>query len=1056
MPTFNEFGLLCRLVNRQASQLWLVEKFARPAALRPLLFPPISLRVSEFVSAWLPPLPSPTATSFGSWMYYALRPIYRFATSLLPTFLTSVWKNRLPIVVVSFWLSFGVYHAINRRYGTHQRIRVCVSRFLDFFNQAVERPETLRSAFSRLVLFTPKLVEGHTHASAAACRSAACSFMDFFAAYTGYNAFVYQRSRADERKNRNGMRSYYWTKDTAASPSIHQLPEHPLITMTDVDYYVDMPQYLASNFKPTLLYTFQPDDAADDAGDYAYTFNHEGQVEYDVRGGGRYKHHVWNYSADQILVHSTFLGFSYATAAFNVDRRKCSKDHYLVLLTPLCKWYLPSIFVSWFVSGTELRRIDPVRGDYARLQLNTPSGMEVSTAVLGQYAHVTVPASVDDTVSNLVRVSKHDITIPSVDSAMGPPELDPTLLAERRAAATILVAYHRSKLGHPRPDLVVPVAEGTHTYQFGHYEPEAKPSLTPFMSPILDECYVPDRTKGNEERAVQTRIKDHKSDVEITPFIESVMREFCELFIPIPHQGVPQTIDEVIEKQDRPSQRRILEDAQFSWPQRIIKFFTKSEAAAKPADPRVISTINGADKRDYSTFIYAISEHIKSAVWYAFGLSPRSISERVADICKPAAKFVLTDFTRLDGTISPAARVFERMVLLRYFATPYHPILIELHGAVMNLKAIGTFGTKYNSGTSRLSGEPATSFFNTLINAFVAFFTLRRTKVNGAFLTPHEAWTRLGLYGGDDGGTANICAKLYAESAALLGLKLKAETIERGRFGVTFLARVYSADVWTGSPDSCCDLPRQLSKFHATVTLPDNITPEQKLIEKARSFYDSDKNTPILGSFVTRVCELSAGVEITATQAARWGSDVSAEVQYPNGMGDWMLAYATAALDGFDVDRFEAWLASCKTVTELLSPPLCLERKPVPLPVVPVIVDHVQHNPTVPPEPKLVKYGPITEAQHVKLIAKRVPKPNQPTRKPFAPGSEPVCARNSEEEESTPRVLTTTVTAVLPPVIALVPKTKVVQSTDKLVKPAAIKRAPKSKTTKGPASSKLE
>jgi hypothetical protein len=61
----------------------------------------------------------------------------------------------------------------------------------------------------------------------------------------------------------------------------------------------------------------------------------------------------------------------------------------------------------------------------------------------------------------------------------------------------------------------------------------------------------------------------------------------------------------------------------------------------------------------------------------------------------------------------------------------------------------------------------------------------------------------------------------------------------------------------------------------------------------------------------------------------KWGSDLPAEVQYPNDDdGGWMETYCEQSLADvqFDHDQFREWLKSADTTT-ILSPPLCGEVK---------------------------------------------------------------------------------------------------------------------------------
>jgi len=800
------------------------------------------------------------------------------------------------------------------------------------------KAEIMRSQFVDLSLAVIKPRENHTHAQAAADRSSASAFADRYGATLGLTPYFVQCSRADERSGRVGSRAYYWSKDLVASPSPDKPPDNALHVFVDVDQYVDMPAFLVKKFAPTLIYTFQPEQVAKVGLDYSYTFDAEDRVDYRVTGGGTFQHQVWNYAQDHLLVSKTCLGLPYKIAVFLIDRRAtATPDHELIMLTPVAKWTgWQAILASLILSGRSLARLVVHNKGFLRLETHRTSGVFRSTARVASYAQATIPVADDDALRAIVATSKIDLTMPQVMS----------FVDGDRVAASALLEFHRSKLP-TKPDIVFPVPQSTHRYQFNpsSYDVEAKPAMLAFMSPIIHECYVPDMCLNNEQRCVQARIVDVRSNPELTPIVGQYMLEFVKLFLPDPHLLDPVDDDELYRRQARPTQRRILEEASCMTPKRQINMFLKKEAYSEPKDPRPISTINGVDKAAYSKFIYALAEVVKAQPWYAFGLSPVDIAKRLVVILAPAKTAAKTDLSRFDGRVTAILREFEQMILVRGFRAIYHDTLLALHRSQSHLPAFGTFGTVYDTEDARCSGSPETAAFNSLINAFMAYMALRMGLTDGVHLTPAAAYARLGIYGGDDGVTTDIDPELYVKACAMVGQKLTIEIVKRGEIGVQFLARVYGPNVWFGDAASCCDLPRQLSKFHATVALPPNVTPLRKLVEKARSFYLSDRYTPIIGPFVTKVMQIADvhyadlttpldGCELIST----WNSMFPVDLQYPNDYADWMLAYANSALPEFDFVRYESWLGRIKVLQDCLSPPLCIEPKPAKS-ATPVVVD---------------------------------------------------------------------------------------------------------------------
>nr|UQB76074.1 RNA-dependent RNA polymerase [Flumine noda-like virus 40] len=719
-------------------------------------------------------------------------------------------------------------------------------------------------------------------------------------------------------------------------------PSNPLYVFVDVDQYMDMPSFLCDNVAPTLIYTFQPEQVAKVSTEYSYTFNAKNEVEYRVTGAGLYTHEIWNYGHDNVLVTKTFCGIPYKCASYGMDKRKTAPDHEIICLTPLKSWTgIFAIWTCWTLRGNSLARLRVVNGKYLRLMLSCmDGGLQVSTGKVGDYAQATVSAIVDNTLATIAETSKYDITLPQVAS----------YIDGDKVAGAVLLDYHRSRIT-TKPDVVCPVSEAVRTYHFSPstYVNTMKPLVEAYMCPILGDCFVPSDSLESEQVAVLERVNKVKPpELPMTPFIAKMMHEFVEHLIPYANQLDPVDFDEVIERQSRPTQRVILEQSQYiNQVKRVVQSFLKREPYGEVKAPRVISTINGSDKAAYSRYIYAFAEHVlKPQDWYAFGKIPKDIARRVAAVCQSAKNNASnSDFSKFDGHGSNLMRELERMALVRAFRLEHTQTVLELHRSQYSLKAFTTRGVAYDTEYTRLSGSPETATFNGTINAFVSYIQARMARPDGSELSPAEAWNSLGIYGGDDGLTADVCPETYVKAAKLIGQVLTVDCIPRGSLGVTFLARVYSPYVWEGDVNTCCDLPRQLAKLHVTPRLPASVTPVQKLLEKCRAYWLTDRYTPILGEFVERAREL-LGKDFESDPACLgirpWGSDIPIEVQYVNHPADWLEAYAVSVLPDADFLRFRSWLRECVNVVNLLSPPL-LRSPSDAKPSLPVVVDGEEH-----------------------------------------------------------------------------------------------------------------
>jgi hypothetical protein len=777
-------------------------------------------------------------------------------------------------------------------------------------------PETVRGAFNSLPYTESKPMADHTHGEAAADRSGASSFADRLASTLGRTAYFFQMSRSDERLGRVGSRSYYWVKDLNVKAKAHKQPDNSMAVMIDVDQYVDMPEWLCGMKCPTLLYTVQPTRLSRITDNYSYTFDEKDQIQYIVSGGGRYTHKIWNYSTDHLMVTKSYCGIPYCLTAYCVDRRATSQDHELILLTPLGTWGFLMAWAVWLLLyGKLLQRLKVVMpSGFLRLRTHGKDGVKTCTGKPNQHASACIDTEQDDTIAILSRTSKYALMEPQVQS----------ICKGDKATSAVLVEYHRTKSGKDFPPVVCPVPEGVRRYQYGtEYEPEAKASLTAFMCPIINGAFAPDQTLGNERQCIRGRIEQVRPpNLRMTPFLQKVMHQFACRLVPKEMVGTlhPLNDDDVMERQNKPSQRRIIENSRLLDPKRFVKMFMKKEAYGKVTDPRPISQINGPDKIAYSKFTYACETLFKTQKWYAFGKSPLDIAQRVAEVCADAEIAVNTDFSRFDGHGSNLMRELERIVLLRAFSPQYHSQLIELHKSQYGLTGFGTYHTKYDTEFSRASGSPETSLFNSMVNAFVAFLALRMTKRRGVFLEEQEAYDSLGIYGGDDGLTADIEPSIYIRAAKSIGQELTTQVVRRGELGVKFLARVYSPMVWYGCLDSCCDLKRQLSKFHVTVNMPPDITPQEKFLEKSRCVLLSDRYTPIIGDICTRAENLAGRLGPNERVAAvrNWLSQFPAESQYPNEPGDWMVEYMIKAVPEVDYVGLTEWLQSRTSIEQIM------------------------------------------------------------------------------------------------------------------------------------------
>lgn len=818
----------------------------------------------------------------------------------------------------------------------------CVAALRVTSQQPSRDPAVVRSTFMAMPNGRAVKAKNHTHPMSAASRSRGSVESGMFARLLGEQPYYVQKSASDDRCGRTGSRWMFWGKDLTSSYAAQD--PVGVAAMIDVDYYIDMPTWLSRHVLPTVLYTFCPSRVSNGEGEYSYTFDKHNTVHYRVSGGGKYEHELWDYGADVMIAVRHVLWFWKVAVVYNIDRRRIDADHQLVLLTPIARSSFPFLGLDNFLSGHKLCRLavcqkaNDGEDDFLRLQVQGADGLLVSTGRAMSHQCATISATLDDAIATLSRLGKTPLTVAQVKTACKDDDL---------VGATMLVDYHRSTAPCGAPT-VYPVASSSFQFNPQSYDPDAKLMMVPYMSPLILGNTAPTKNKSNEEQAVAGRVTNVRpAQLEVDGIMLRDMDEFLRELMPEPSAHFPCDAETVYDKQNRPTQRRILDeaDAVGGIEERTLSTFMKAEAYGKVTDPRIITIIPGQNKAKYSQYTYAFAELMREQEWYAFGKTPLEIALRVAEVCETADMVVLTDLSRCDGRISNVSRLLERLALLRYFHTSCHDDLCEVLATQSHQKARTTEGVKYETGEARLSGSPETADMNTLTNVFMAYRAHR-----GVGKTHREAMRQLGIYGGDDGLTPNIDPVSYTATVAQFGQVLEAEVVLRHSRGVNFLARYYSPDVWSGAADSMCDVKRQLGKLHLTPHMPGNVRPIDKLVEKCRGYAATDPNTPLIGAVAWEVLAcVEADVLVRAKTldlrgVAAYGATAPPGDQYPNEYGSWMDDEIELAMPNFAHELFAKWLLDSTMHDEFLSPPLCLEAEVKVDTKEAVVVDGDVHN----------------------------------------------------------------------------------------------------------------
>lgn len=807
----------------------------------------------------------------------------------------------------------------------------------------------------------------HTHGLCAALRTSAIAYSEDLALLLGCVPFMVQMSNSNVAAGFRGSRSPYWSKDLDVAPSQVRPEMSDIPVYIDVDWYLNMEHILAvARHKAHIIYTITPEAAASTdavSGEVDFLFRKSGEIQWGASGNKPYVHKLWDYSQDTLVVSSWDSWFQPCVSTYLTDLKRSSEHRSIVVLTQMQHWtglralIAMAAFKLGFIDGNRLNRFDPIvklsgpRGDiqhFVRFDVRGVNDLTRHTGIADTYIASSLPASVDDNIGSIARTT----------SKLSPFQIREFVTDTERKHGAVQAAleFHRAHNGYGCTARLAIGLNNVGAFDYDLMTELDKPTMRPFMHPILPGACYPNQSVANEERAVERRVVDVKAPViNLSNKLRGYIGEFVELFLPEQGKLFPVEWETIWENQPRNTQRLILTNALNLLPDSpTLKGFMKAESYGKPNDPRIIVSDQPVHKLEYAMVISSLSDYVKyysdcgeggvwggrTRSWYAFGTTPREVAHMVADVCNGADSVLGTDASRWDGRKSNILRYIEQRLLARAFPPWMVPEILELHKQSYFRRTIMRNGTKFATDYGQSSGMADTSFFNTVDDAFICYLGLRLSG-----LGPVEAWRGLGIYGGDDGLTANLPFECVQKAANMVGQVFTRESWKRGDTGVEFLSRQFGPWVWYGDPTSTCDLKRQLMKFH--LTSGPQVAAEVRLIEKAQAFALTDGNTPIIGKFCHKVLEL-AGAEVKPSLAT-WYARYDTADQFPNDFNDWMWNVAEQSLDfcHFDSDGFNTWLDSISTLDELMAMPEFFDN----MPTVPVSSDVVVGDDIVRAEP---------------------------------------------------------------------------------------------------------
>jgi len=722
-------------------------------------------------------------------------------------------------------------------------------------------------------------IEGHPHPQAALTRGAANNAIENAVRTSGYIPYPVSRSR---READTGSRIYYVDKDMVLPYSNNPVTKNNVITMIDVDYYADMDAWLSIG-QPILLYTFFPEVTGDTTEDLAFNITSD-TVNFQVSGGEKWAHKIWNWDTSFFSVHRPVLyvikdylfgnvGWSgllkemFQTTLVNVKTWHTTENRRVVLLTPVVT--VPRWCSIIYPPTRSLERVKYSHDGYNAIKIVRNNHTFINLSSEGQHWSVDITEALYYSIQSRKFHAKTYKNPGDVERALS--ESEYVIHGSKAKATAAMLLYNVVErddihIIHPAPNIRSTTLKEFITRDIPpHYQvdgdlklEDGKSYARNFGPAIITLApMVPAGSVNNSTACITGRVNDVRNKRRPQGRFDGYANEFIELIVPTPHIGAPKSIAEVDELQDRPSQRSRSNQARF-WSflsdHFKVQAFQKKESYGKITHPRNISTVPTQHTLKLSGFSLSMKEDcLKRFPWFSPAKTPVEMSAQVMVSAKYAdehgCKIQCGDYSRFDGTISTwLMQKVEHAVYLRWVDHEHYQELAILLNAELKSKAVTSDNVHYDPGSSRRSGSPLTSDGNTMMNAFVAYSAYRDDNIDKQRAA--DLLTKCNFYG-DDSIIVGVEASKLELVAKYLGLTLKVESIDPGQ-PVPYLGRFFIDP--TTSNISMQDPKRTMQKIGMT-TASRGIELNIAATNRCEGYLSLEPGLPIITTYCERVIE---------------------------------------------------------------------------------------------------------------------------------------------------------------------------------------------------------
>nr|QXN75416.1 MAG: RNA-dependent RNA polymerase [Grapevine-associated noda-like virus 1] len=630
-----------------------------------------------------------------------------------------------------------------------------------------------------------------------------------------------------------------------------------VIVGIDIDYYIQNFNHYLALGKPMIFHTFNPTKVSGTDGDAHYRIK-DNRVIYEVGGGGRWEHEVWDWcSSGEFIEASSTEGWGHWLLSWIGLREYYYHKIYtarpwidcpgrvLVWTTPEYSHWAFS-FIKRDINCRKLSRVNyrsKFRSGWNEIVSPTDDGLVINIGREGEDASVTLLKAHYDVLMGLK--STQSVTTRMIGLKYTKPE-----------ELALVGQYYSGD-----PNYVPAATRLSRSSVFVHwpYSTEVdipETSSRSYAASLVTTPNLMPMTKRWEtlSTSLERRVDFVRNTKMPNKQIVGFAAEFVKLVVPTPGEGVPYSYERAMAELDKPSQQLAIKQVweTLDAPARqLIESFVKNEPTNK--EGRIISSF--ADARfllGFSRFTLSCRDRLLHSEtnehWFCPGLTPVEIANKVREYCTQTPVVLEGDYSNFDGTVSAfLQRHVMNAVYLRYFHQTYSQEVRDYTEMLISCPARAKkFGFKYDAGVGVKSGSPTTCDLNSVLNAFLMYCAVRRTDPS---LEPDMAFRMVGLAFGDDSLFDRQYKSQWQRVVDMVGMTIKIEEC-KPTTGVTFLARVFPNPVDTKT--SFQDPVRTWRKLH--ITTRDPLVPlADAALDRIEGYLVTDALTPVTADYCKMV-----------------------------------------------------------------------------------------------------------------------------------------------------------------------------------------------------------